>query len=623
MTEPGEQNSDVQAGTASRAAEVRAIVDQIIDTMQADRTRLMDVVQVVQHRLGFISKDAVDAIASSLGIHAVDVEDMASFYRFLNRAPKGRFHIRLSKTPISMMKGAAAVAEAFSAATSAVIGSTSQDGEFTLEWTSDIGMADQEPAALINGTVLTKLEPSDADAIVTALRGQEADNSIPLFPGGNAEAVALPKAHVTANLITAGPVIFQSDTKSATDLQAALARTPEDIIQEITRAKLRGRGGAGFPTGLKWKLCRQSVSEAHHVVCNADEGEPGTFKDRVLLTEMPDLILDGMTIAAHALGARHGLVYLRGEYAYLWHMLQEVLEKRRRLGLLGTDACGRAGFDFDIRIQLGAGAYVCGEESSLIESLEGKRGAPRDRPPFPTDRGYLHQPTAVDNVETFACVARIMEQGAEWFASQGTRESTGTKLLSISGDCPQPGVYEVPFGITVNDLLDLVGAPGAAFVQIGGPSGQAVAPKDFGRQIAYEDLSTGGSVMIFGEDRDVLDIAAQFAEFFAEESCGWCTPCRVGTTLLKKNMEKLLQGRATLADITSLESLAGTVARMSRCGLGQTAPNPILTTMRNFPEAYEARLRHESFLPRTTLRETLATAVEVQGRKSMVDRETT
>jgi [NiFe] hydrogenase diaphorase moiety large subunit len=600
----------------------RTIVGSVLDAVGADRTRLMDIVQEIQHRVGHLSDAAIRMVAARLGLHSVDLEDTVSFYAFLNRRPKGRYHIRLSKTPVSLMKGAAEIAAAFSTATGTAWGGTSPDGDFTLEWTSDIGMADQEPAALVNGTVLTGLTPADVDAIVATLRARRVANTIPLFPGSDAEGAGLPKARVGASLIQPGPVVFATDVASSTGLMAALARSPGEIIQEVTKAKLRGRGGAGFPTGLKWKLCRQSVGEAHHVVCNADEGEPGTFKDRVLLTQIPDVVFDGMTIAGYALGARHGLVYLRGEYAYLWNSLQAVLQERRRHGLLGKNAGGREGFDFDIRIQLGAGAYVCGEESSLIESLEGKRGAPRDRPPFPTDRGYLEQPTAVDNVETFACVTRILEKGGEWFAGYGTRESAGTKLLSVSGDCPRPGVYEVPFGITVNAFLDLVGAPDAAFVQVGGPSGQTVAPKDFGRQIAFEDLSTGGSVMVFGPDRDVLGIARQFTEFFAEESCGWCTPCRVGTTLLKQSLDKLLGDRATLADIAAMEALAGTVTRMSRCGLGQTAANPILTTMRSFPQAYEARLRPERFVPRVTMEEALAVAIDVQGRRPMGGEET-
>jgi [NiFe] hydrogenase diaphorase moiety large subunit len=288
------------------------------------------------------------------------------------------------------------------------------------------------------------------------------------------------------------------------------------------------------------------------------------------------------------------------------------LQRRRDAGLLGAAISGRAGFDFDIRIQLGAGAYICGEESSLLESLEGKRGAPRDRPPFPTERGYLHQPTAIDNVETFVCATRILEHGAAWFTADGTAESTGTKLMSVSGDCARPGVYEVPFGITVNALLDLVGGADAAFVQVGGPSGQSVAPRDFGRRIAYEDLSTGGSTMVFGPQRDVLDIALQFAGFFVDESCGWCTPCRVGTTLLQQGMQTIVAGQATLADVAATEALANTVARMSRCGLGQAAPNPILSTMRSFPHLYEARLLHEEFSPRLDLAVALQDATAIR-----------
>jgi [NiFe] hydrogenase diaphorase moiety large subunit len=227
----------------------------------------------------------------------------------------------------------------------------------------------------------------------------------------------------------------------------------------------------------------------------------------------------------------------------------------------------------------------------------------------------------VDNVETFACVARIIEYGATWFSSFGTPESAGTKLLSVSGDCPRPGAYELPFGVTVNELLDLVGAPDAQFVQVGGPSGQCIGPKDYGRRIAYEDLSAGGSIMVFGPTRDVLETAFQFTQFFAEESCGWCTPCRVGTTILKQYLQKLLLERGTLSDVTALDKLAHTVARTSRCGLGQTVPNPILSTMRNFPEAYEARLQTQEFLPRFTLSETLARAEEVQGRKSVAAEE--
>jgi [NiFe] hydrogenase diaphorase moiety large subunit len=602
MAEHAEQagNSAPDAGAPVMTASLDTSVRQFIAEVGADPTRLLDVALAVQKRFGFVSAEAIALIAKGLGLHAVEVEDTVSFYAFLDRAPRGKFRIRLSQTPISLMKGAKSIAAAFEAALGISMGETSRDGMFTLQWTNDIGMADQEPAALINSTVMTGLTEADIPGIIAALRKR---------PGGEDPFPVKPT--VRQSHFLAGPLLAAPFAPGAA-IRAALARSPDAVIEEITRSRLRGRGGAGFPTGMKWRFTRKSAGSDHIVVCNADEGEPGTFKDRVLLTDYTDLVIDGMTVAGYALGARRGIIYLRGEYTYLWERLQANLQTRRANNLLGAGICGRAGFDFDIRIQLGAGAYICGEESSLLESMEGKRGAPRDRPPFPTEHGYLRQPTAIDNVETLACAARIMVNGADWFASIGTKESTGSKLLSVAGDCARPGVYDVPFGITINELLDLVGAPDAAFVQNSGPSGQAVAPKDFGRQIAYEDLSTGGSTMIFNAGRDVIDIARQCMDFFVEESCGWCTPCRVGTTLLKQGMEKVVAGRATRADLQALESMANTVSRMSRCGLGQMAPNPVLTTMRDFPERYEARMRPEVFVPTVSMTDALREAAAIR-----------
>jgi len=579
-------------------------VRRFIADVGGDRTRLLDIALAVQKHAGYISDEAVALIADGTGLHAVEVEDTVSFYAFLDRTPRGDCRIRLSRTPISLIKGASRIAAAFEACLGIAIGETTQDGRFTVEWTNDIGMADQEPAAMINSAVVTHLTEADIPGIIASLRSHTCGKNP--FPVGST---------VRPSLVQAGPLLA-GPFAAGDGIRAALALSPDKVIEEIIRSRLRGRGGAGFPTGMKWRLTRKSAGREHYIVCNADEGEPGTFKDRMLLADFPDLVVDGMTVAGYALGAREGIMYLRGEYTYLWSQLQTVLQTRREAGLLGHAICGRQNFDFDIRIQLGAGAYICGEESSLLESLEGKRGAPRDRPPFPTEHGYLHQPTAIDNVETLACAARIMVSGADWFAGIGTKESTGPKLLSVAGDCARPGVYDVPFGLTINELLDRVGAPDAAFVQSSGPSGQAVSPKDFGRQIAYEDLSTGGSTMIFGADRDVVDIARQCMDFFVEESCGWCTPCRVGTTLLKQGMDKIVGGRATRADMQALASMANTVARMSRCGLGQMAPNPVLTTMRDFPEHYEARMRSETFVPTVSLQDALREASRIQGREA-------
>ncbi len=582
----------------------RAELLEIVDDFDRDRGRLMAIVQAVQARLGYIPDEAIDLLAHALAIHRVEVVDMVSFYAFLNREPRGQVAIRLAKTPISLVNGAREVAHAFEQELGVRMGQTTRDGKFSLSWTSDIGMSDQEPSALVNGTPLVHISVADVGKIVAALRQGESSG---------VSAVGLPNTLVGSSLVRPGPVLFAPMNRGA-GLRAALNLTPEQVIAEISKSKLRGRGGAGFPTGMKWKLCRQAPGARRFIICNADEGEPGTFKDRVLLTEVPDRVFAGMTIAGYALGAKEGIVYLRGEYAYLWGHLQHVLALRRRQGLLGQDICGQDGFDFDIRIEMGAGAYICGEESALIESLEGKRGAPRDRPPFPTEKGYQQQPTSVNNVETLACVSRILEKGADWFTQFGTRESTGTKLMSVSGDCQFPGVYEVPFGITVNELLDLVGGGDAEAVQVGGPSGQCVAPKDFGRQICFEDLPTGGSTMVFGPQRDILDVVRQFAEFFAEEACGWCVPCRVGTTVMHTMIGKILDGKGTLRDVQELEKLSRTVGRTSRCGLGQSAPNPILSTLRNFPKLWEGKIKRVDFIPTFELEKSLRVATAVQGR---------
>jgi [NiFe] hydrogenase diaphorase moiety large subunit len=363
------------------------------------------------------------------------------------------------------------------------------------------------------------------------------------------------------------------------------------VIEEIKKSGLMGRGGAGFPTGLKWDFCRREKAAEHYVVCNADEGEPGTFKDRVILTELPKLLFEGMAVAGYAVGAREGILYLRAEYAYLRPHLESVLDELRRERVLGRDIGGSNGFHFDITIKSGAGAYICGEESALLESAEGKRGEPRDRPPFPVQTGYRNQPTTVNNVETLAVAAQIVVRGAEWFKSLGTPKSAGTKLLSISGDCPRPGVYEIEFGTTVRELLELVGAPEAKAVQVGGPSGSCVPRSGFDRKICFSDLATGGSVIVFGPDRDIFEVVGNFMDFFIEESCGWCVPCRAGNVLLKKKFEKVIQGRASEQDLIELEEWGKLVKCTSRCGLGQTSPNPILTTLQNFRGLYEAMIQ--------------------------------
>jgi [NiFe] hydrogenase diaphorase moiety large subunit len=364
-------------------------------------------------------------------------------------------------------------------------------------------------------------------------------------------------------------------------LEKALKMAPQDIVMEIRDAGLKGRGGAGFPTGTKWLLALSAVAEKKYVVCNADEGEPGTFKDRVLLDEYTNLVIDGMVIGGYAIQANEGILYLRGEYKYLLSKLEKFLEEKRENNQLGNNILG-SGFDFDIKIRLGSGAYVCGEETALIESLEGHRGEARNRPPFPVNTGFMGYPTIVNNVETFASAAIIISKGAEWFRKIGISKSYGTKLVSISGDCKKPGVYEVPFGISIRDLLKMVEADDAKAVQVGGASGQCVPESQFDRKISFEDLSTGGSVMIFNKSRDMLHILRNFMEFFVEESCGQCSPCRIGNKKLLEGVELIEQGKCSYTYLNELLELGKSMQLASKCGLGQSSPNPFISILTNF-----------------------------------------
>jgi [NiFe] hydrogenase diaphorase moiety large subunit len=387
------------------------------------------------------------------------------------------------------------------------------------------------------------------------------------------------------------PFTFDS-IEPESGLREALARSRADIIGEISASNLRGRGGAGFPTGTKWNLAaaaRVKAGGQKYVVCNADEGEPGTFKDRVILAEHADLVFEGMTIAARAIGAPTGLVYLRGEYVYLRPHLEAVLQQRRDRNLLGKDIGGLDGFDFDIHIHMGAGAYVCGEETALIESLEGCRGEPRNRPPFPVDTGFDGQPTVVNNVETLAWVACIMSRSAQWFRATGTEKSTGYKLFSVSGDCREPGVYEFPMGISVADLLHKVGGDGAKAVQIGGASGHCVPAQEFSRRLAFEDIPTGGSIIVLGPQRDMILVARNFMEFFVEESCGQCTPCRAGNAKLLEGIEKLERGECSMAYLQELLALCETMQLASKCGLGQSSPNAFVSIVKHFKDEIMGR----------------------------------
>jgi [NiFe] hydrogenase diaphorase moiety large subunit len=356
----------------------------------------------------------------------------------------------------------------------------------------------------------------------------------------------------------------------------------EDVLAIIGASGLRGRGGAGFPTGKKWEFARGQEGSPKYIICNADEGEPGTFKDRLILTDFPELVFAGLAIAGRAVGAEFGILYLRAEYGWLRDHLEAALERCRSANTLGKAIMGAKDFNFEISIRMGSGAYVCGEETALLESLEGRRGDARNRIPFPVQAGYLGKPTVVNNVETLAWVPCIMAKGPSWFAAMGTRKAPGAWLFCVSGDCKRPGIYEYPFGTSLRQILTDAGAENAKAVQVGGASGTCVPPAQFDRTLTPGDLATGGSIIVFGPGQDMFAVAENFQHFFADESCGQCIPCRLGNQRLLEAIGKMRKDGLDAEGERTVRQLAQTMTVASKCGLGQMSPRAFLAILNNF-----------------------------------------
>ncbi len=379
--------------------------------------------------------------------------------------------------------------------------------------------------------------------------------------------------------------------------------TPEDVIKVVLDSGLRGRGGGGFPTGRKWDLARKLVPNADqkYVCCNADEGDPGAFMDRSVLEGDPHALIEAMAIAGYAIGATQGYVYVRAEYPIAVERLQIAINDARKAGVLGKDIFGK-GFDFDMDIRLGAGAFVCGEETALMTSIEGNRGEPRPRPPFPAESGLFQKPTVLNNVETYANIPQIILKGADWFASMGTEKSKGTKVFALGGKIKHTGLVEIPMGTTLRDVVYEIGGGipnGKAFkaAQTGGPSGGCIPvehldiPIDYDNLIAIGSMMGSGGLIVMDEDNCMVDIAKFFLEFTVDESCGKCTPCRVGTKRLYEMLQKITSGNGTMEDLDKMEKLCNYIKNNSLCGLGQTAPNPVLSTLRYFKDEYIAHVQ--------------------------------
>ncbi len=567
-----------------------------------DAGRLVQVLRDVMTTAGHIAPNTISYLAEALGLPRGQVEGVAGFYGFFATEPRGRYRVRFSDNITDELAGSHALCQRMLEAFRIELGQVSRDGLVSVDRTSCTGLCDQGPALLVNDRAIGRLTPARIGAIASLIRGGS------------------PVAQWPENLFTIDRHVERRDRLLGTPfaagdaVAAALARGGADVRAQITASGLRGRGGAGFATGTKWAACAAAPGPDRYVVCNADEGEPGTFKDRELLAHHLDLVLDGMTVAALAVGARHGLIYLRGEYPFLIAPIEAALAARRAQGLLGRDVGGQRGFDFDLELHVGAGAYVCGEESALLESLEGRRGIPRNRPPYPVTHGYRQRPTVINNVETLAAAALIAVHGAAWFRAVGTAQSAGTKLLSVSGDVARPGVYEYPFGVAIQQVLDDAGAVATAAVQVGGPSGTLLAADELHRRIAFEDVPSAGALMVFDASRDLLAVVDSFTRFFAHESCGFCTPCRVGTTLNRQLMSRVVAGKGSRGDLDDLARVSRLMKQASHCGLGTTAGNPVLDALARFRPAFDARVGDQDTGPSFDLDASLAPAREATAR---------
>ncbi len=550
------------------------------------RSALLGVLQAAQKQYGGLPEPVTTEISRGLGVPLADVYGVIEFYTMLSTEPVGDTVIRVCTDPACAMRGGRSVLQGACSQLGVQPGQVSQDGRYQIEASPCLGLCEHAPAALVGERAAGPIDPSRPENLFLAR---------PELPPTRVEG---PVRILTQNC----------DGEHATGLEAyqasggyqairrAFQMPAADVIAEVKAAGLVGRGGAAFPTGVKWEGAANAPGSEKYFVCNADESEPGAFKDRVLLEGDPHKIIEGMIIGAYAIGARTGYVYLRGEYRRAFEIMEQALTDARQAGFLGENILG-SGFSFEIVLQQGAGAYICGEETALFESLEGKRGFPRIKPPFPTTHGLFGKPTAINNVETLCNVPTILANGAQAFRRIGTQNSPGSKLFCISGDVAQPGLYEVPMGFRLRDLVyDLAGGMRAEYpfqaVLIGGAAGNFGTEADLDVRLSFEDLRAAdlplgaGVIMVFDQSRSMVEVLEQLAHFFAHESCGKCYPCQIGTQRQLEILQRVASGRAQAGDIERLQDVGWTMTDSSLCGLGQTAALAVLSAMKLWPDLF-------------------------------------
>ncbi|MFP3869082.1 MAG: NADH-quinone oxidoreductase subunit NuoF [Desulfobacteraceae bacterium] len=594
---------------AEISPEVLNKLEAIIARYQDQPGALMPVLQEAQDLLGYLPVAVQDRIAAGLNIPASEVFGTMSFYSMYAWTPKGKFIVRMCESPPCHVNGFENILQVLKEELGVGVGETTTDGLFTLELTACLGVCEVAPAMQINEVVFGNLTRDKVKQVLNDYRaGKTVDyKQLPFTTNDFRKYKQSPHELVVLdNVGVIDPMKIDDYLAKggySAIKKAVTTMTPETVVEEVKTSGLRGRGGAGFPCGVKWSFTRPLTVTPKYIICNADEGEPGTIKDRYIMEGDPHKILEGMAIAGFAVGASKGFIYVRGEYYLSKYRLQNAIDQAKDKGYLGDKLFG-TDFSFDIEVRSGFGSYVCGEETALIESIEGHRGYPRAKPPFPGVEGLWHQPTVVNNVETLASVPAIIDKGGDWYKSLGTENTTGTKIYQIIGHVKTPQIVEVPVGITLRELIDNYGGglrEGSKFkmCQTGGASAGLVTaealdvPMDLASLAQVGGALGSGTMLVMDESVCVVDFIRSVAKFFAHESCGQCTPCREGTPRLLETVTRICQGQGKEEDLNFLERLAATMVDASFCPLGQTAPGPLMSALKLFRTEFEEHIREK------------------------------
>ncbi|HEX9386643.1 MAG TPA: NAD(P)H-dependent oxidoreductase subunit E [Anaerolineales bacterium] len=553
------------------------LISAIESYIPMGRSGLLPALHAAQKIYGWISEPVATQISKSLRVPLVDIHGVIEFYSLFYNEPIGKRVIRVCTDQACALKGADGVLHHLCSHHGLEPGQTTRDLSLTIEASPCLGLCEQAPAALVDDQAETSID-LEKDSYELGRPKSIVGGSIRLL---------------TANCGDRTTSLAQYGNYPA--LTKALSMKPEEVVNEIKASGLVGRGGAAFPTGVKWEGAAKASGTEKYVICNADESEPGTFKDRILLLDDPHRTMEGMLIAAYATGARQGYLYIRAEYPYILPILENALNEAREANLLGENILN-SGFSFDIELRVGAGAYICGEETALFESIEGKRGFPRVKPPFPTTHGLFGKPTVINNVETLCNVPLIIAQGSTEYRKIGTEKSPGPKLFCVSGDVSKPGLYEVPFGITLREMLDMAGGVAnqkkLQSILFGGAAGAFAASDQLDVKMTFEDLRAAGLplgsgvVMVFDETRDMRDVLRRLGHFFAHESCGKCYPCQMGTQRQMEILDRIAASKVLEGDLIRLQDVGWTMTDASLCGLGQTAASAVLSAIKLWPEKF-------------------------------------